>query len=211
MARFMLKLRKLLPVYFKKVKKEEVAVKKTIVKELMVPLEEYPTVSEESSVYEAVITLEKAQDNFDKSRYAHRAILVYDGEKRIVGKVSQWDLIKSLEPKYEGFGDIRSASLCGLSPSLIKSMMESSRLWQDDLDFLCNRVAGKKVKDIMYRPTEGEKVDEAATLGEALHCLILGHHQSLLVTREKNIVGILRLTDMFKLMCGRIKLCGIQK
>ncbi|MCD6293670.1 MAG: CBS domain-containing protein [Deltaproteobacteria bacterium] len=185
--------------------------KKTTVKEIMVPLEEYPTVPEEFSVYEAVITLEKAQDDFDKTRYAHRAILVYDGEKRIVGKVSQWDLIRSLEPKYEGFGDMRSTSLSGLSPLLIKSMMESSRLWQDNLDFLCHRVAGKKVKDIMYRPTEGEKVDENATLGEALHTLILGHHQSLLVTREKNIVGVLRLTDMFRLISERIKLCGIKE
>jgi len=186
-------------------------VKKTSIKALMVPLEEYPTVSEESSVYDAVIALEKAQDEFDKTRYRHRATLVRDERKRIVGKVSQWDLLRSLEPKYEGFGDMRSTSLSGLSPLLIKSMMESSGLWQDDLDFLCHRVAGKKVKDIMYRPTEGEKVEENATLGEALHTLIAGHHQSLLVTRDKDIVGILRLTDMFKLVCERIKSCGIQE
>jgi len=182
--------------------------KKITVKELMVPLEGYPTVPEDASVYEAVIALEKAQEAFYQTRYRHRAILVRDNSKRIVGKVSQWDFIKSLEPKYEGLGDMRSTSLSGLSPLLIKSMMDSSRLWQDDIDFLCQRAAGKKVKDIMYRPTEGEKVEENATLGEALHTLIVGHHQSLLVTREKNIVGILRLTDMFKLICERIKSCG---
>jgi len=92
---------------------------------------------------------------------------------------------------------------------LIRSMMEGFRLWQDDLDTLCNRTAGKRVKDIMYRSTEGEKVEESATLGEALHALIIGHHQSLLVTRGKDIVGILRLTDMFKLVSERIKSCGI--
>jgi CBS domain-containing protein len=185
--------------------------KKITVKELMVPLEEYPTVPDDASVYEAVIALEKAQEAFDQTRYRHRAVLVRDKSKRIVGKVSHWDLIKSLEPKYEGFGDMRSISLSGLSPLLIKSMMESSRLWQDDLEFLCKRAAGKRVKDIMYRPTEGEKVEENATLGAALHALILGHHQSLLVTRGKNIVGILRLTDMYKLVCERIKSSGIQE
>lgn len=106
---------------------------------------------------------------------------------------------------------MRSTSLSGLSPLLIKSMMESSRLWQDDLGSLCKRVAGKRVKDIMYRPSEGEKVEENATLGEALHGLIVGHHQSLLVTRDKNIVGILRLTDMFKMVCERIKSSGIRE
>jgi len=180
---------------------------KTTVKELMVPLEEYPTVPDDASVYDAVIALEKAQEAFDQTRYRHRAILVRDKSKRIVGKVSQWDLIKSLEPKYEGFGDMRSTSLSGLSPLLIKSMMESSRLWQGDLDIAFSRVAGKKVKNIMYCPTEGEKGEEDATLGEALHTLIVGHHQSLLVTRGNRIVGILRLTDMFNLVCERIKSC----
>jgi len=116
-------------------------------------------------------------------------------------------LIKSLEPKYEGFGDMRSASLSGLSPEFIRSMMQERSLWQDDLDAICNRAADKKVRDIMYRPTENEKVEEDALIGEALHALIVGHHQSLLVTRKKKIVGILRLTDMFKLVCERMRLC----
>ena len=178
---------------------------KTTVNELMVPLGEYPTVSEDATVYEAVSALEKAQEEFDKTRYRHRAILVHDGKKRIVGKVSQWDLIKSLEPKYEAFGDMRMTSLSGLSPLLVKSMREGFRLWQEDLDALCRKAAAKRVKDIMYRPAEGEKVEEAATLGEALHAFVVGHHQSLLVTKGKEIVGILRLTDMFKLLCEKIK------
>jgi len=182
---------------------------KITVKELMVPLEEYPTVSEDASIIEAVWALEKAQEEFDKTRYRHRAILVYDKKQNIIGKVSQWDLIKALEPKYNEFGDIRSASLSGLSPEFIRSMMQKRSLWQKDLDAICNRTAGKKVKDIMYSPTENERVEENATLGAALHALVVGHHQSLLVTRDRDIVGILRLTDMFKLVSERMKSCKI--
>lgn len=183
---------------------------KTTVRELMVPLSEYPVVSEDATLYEAVVALEKAQDEYDKTRYRHRAVLVRDKKKQIVGKMSQWDLIKSLEPKYEAFGDMRLTSLSGVSPELLRTMMKEYSLWQDDLEALCHRVAGKKVRDIMYRPTEGEKVEENATLGEALHALIVGHHQSLLVTKRKTIVGILRLTDMFKLLSEKIKSCTIQ-
>ena len=39
--------------------------------------------------------------------------------------------------------------------------------------------------------------NENATLAEAIHILVMGHHQSLLVTRGDEIVGILRLTDVF--------------
>jgi CBS domain-containing protein len=160
------------------------------VKDLLVHLEEYATVNEKSSLIEAIEALEKAQQGFDSSHYTHRAILVYDDNKRIVGKLSQWDVIKGLEPKYEAFGDIRSISLSGLSTEFIRSMME-------------------KRSEVMYKPTEGEMIDENATLGEALHILIIGHHQSLLVTRRGAIVGILRLVDVFKLVCERIKSCRI--
>jgi len=183
--------------------------RRTIVRDIMVPVEEYATVHEDSYLIDAIYTLEEAQKRFESSPYVHRAVLVYDDNKKIVGKLSQWDVIKCLEPKYEDFGNIRSTSLSGLSPEFIRSMMEKHNLWQEDLDAICNRVANKRVKDVMYTPTEGEKIEEDASLGEALHIFVIGHHQSLLVTREEEIVGILRLVDVFKLLCERIKLCRI--
>jgi len=53
---------------------------------LMVPLDEYATVSDDVSLYEAVIALEKAQEELDRKRhrYLHRAILVYDKNNNIM-------------------------------------------------------------------------------------------------------------------------------
>ena len=184
--------------------------KKIFVKDIMVPLHKYATVHEESLLIHAIRALEEAQRAFEESPYVHRAVLVYDDSRRIVGKLSQWDVIRSLEPKYDLLGDLRSTSLSGLSPEFLKSMMEKENLWQEDLDAVCNRVAKKRVKDVMYRPSEGEKIEEDATLGAALHMFVIGHHQSLLVTKGKEIVGILRLTDVFKLLCERMKQCAIQ-
>lgn len=59
----------------------------------------------------------------------------------------------------------------------------------------------------MYSPTEGEYVDENATLDEAIHMLVMGHHQSLLVTRNDDIIGILRLTDVFAAIFHTMKEC----
>lgn len=183
--------------------------RKLVVKDIMVPLERYATIHEDGHLIDAIDALEKAQKVFEESPYVHRAVLVYDDNNKIVGKLSQWDVIKNLEPKYERFGDIRSTSLSGLSPELIKSMMEKHNLWQADLDDLCNRIARKKVKDVMYKPAEGEKIEVDATMGEAMHSFIIGHHQSLLVTKDSEIVGVLRLTDVFKLLCERVKKCRI--
>jgi CBS domain-containing protein len=62
----------------------------------------------------------------------------------------------------------------------------------------------------MYTPTEGEYVPQDASLDQALHQLVVGHHQSLLVTKDgKEIVGILRLTDVFQEVCEMMKACQL--
>jgi CBS domain-containing protein len=179
------------------------------VKDLMVPLADYATVPEEATLSEAVLALEAAQARFDRSPYKHRAILVLDKAGHVVGKLSQWDLIKGLEPNYERIGDFRMTSRTGFSPDFIKSLIRSHGLWDQPLRDLCAKAARKRVSQIMYTPTEGEYVTEDASLNEAIHQLIVGHHQSLLVTRGKEIVGILRLTDVFREVCAIIKSCEV--
>ena len=57
-----------------------------IVKEMMIPLAEYTTVSEDANLLEAVMALEKAQVEFDQTGYRHRAILVLDQNGHIEGE-----------------------------------------------------------------------------------------------------------------------------
>jgi CBS domain-containing protein len=181
--------------------------KKKLVKDLMVPLSEYATVSEKATLYEAVLALEKAQQAFDQSRYRHRAILVYDENNHIVGKVSQLDILRSLEPKYEQIGITRSFPRFGLSPQFQKTMLEQLRFWDKPMDDISKKAGRLKVKEFMYAPTEGEFIEDNASMDEAINKLIVGHHQSLLVTSGDEIVGILRLTDMFMEIVQVIKAC----
>jgi len=185
---------------------------KTIaVKDLMVPLAEYATVSEEATLYEAYAALEEAQNRLDRDRYLylHRAVLVYDKNNKVVGKVSQLDALKALEPKYAEMGDTGSISRAGFSPQFLKSMLESASLWETPLKDICSKAAGRKVKHFMHTPTEGEFIQMEATLDEAIHLLLMGHHQSLLVEQGGEIVGILRLTDVFAQVFHMMKSCEI--
>ncbi len=176
----------------------------------MVPLAEYATVSEDAALYEAVLALEETQQKFDQRYYKHRAILVFDKDDQIVGKLSQLDVIRGLEPRYEKIGDLKTISRFGFSSEFIRSMLKNYGLWEKPMDDICRKAGQMKVKDIMYTPTEGEYVQEDATLDEAIHQLVIGHHQSLLViTKEKEIIGILRLTDVFKQICDIIKTCQL--
>ncbi|MBU3951965.1 MAG: CBS domain-containing protein [Proteobacteria bacterium] len=181
--------------------------KSIIVKDLMIPLSEYATVNDDADLSEALDALETAQEQFDKSRYRHRAILVLEKKTgKVIGKLSQLDVIRSLEPKYELFTEEKkfpqaSMSYLGFSPKFMNAILEQYELWYEPLNDICKNAGIKKVKEIMYTPTAGEYVNEEANLGVAVHQLIMGHHQSLLVIRDEDIVGILRLTDVFKEIC----------
>jgi len=179
-----------------------------IVTDLMVPLDEYATISEEATLYEAVTALEESKQRFDKNRHQHRAILVFDKNNHITGKISQLDVIRGLEPGYKEMGNIKGISRTGFSPDFFKSMIEKYNLWQRPLDHICSKASEIKVKDVMYIPAESEYVEDGASLNEAMHQLIMGHHQSLLIIRDKEIVGILRLTDVFDEVYQRIRTCA---
>jgi len=181
------------------------------VKDLMVPLDEYATVSEDATLYEAVQELEKAQEEFAQKgfHYLHRAILVFDKNKKIIGKVSQLDVLKALEPRYKEMGDMRRISTAGFSPEFLKSLMGQYSLCDKSFVDMCKKAADLQVKEFMYTPGEGEYVDEDVALCEAIHQLVIGHHQSLLVTRDQKIVGVLRLTDVFKEVFQMMKTCQL--
>ena len=177
------------------------------VKDLMVPVEEYATVSEEATLFEAIMALEKAQEKLDQARYKylHMAILVYDKNKKIVGKLSQLDALRALEPKYAGMGVARSITRTGFSPEFLKDMLEKHSLWDESPEDICKKAVNRKIKGYMHAPTEGEYIEEEASMREAAHLLVMGHHQSLLVTRDKEIVGILRMTDVFMVIFQLMK------
>ncbi|MGD8984613.1 MAG: CBS domain-containing protein [Desulfobacteraceae bacterium] len=183
--------------------------KSKTVKDLMVPLEDYATVSEEATLYDAVTALENAQEKFNRTthRYMHRAILVLDRNQDVVGKISQLDVLKALEPRYGKLEDNGMLSRAGYSPEFLKSMIQEHALWVHPLRDICSKAAKVKVKDFMYTPTEDEYVDEDVSLEEAIHILIMGYHHSLLVTKDGKILGILRLTDVFVAISDLIRTC----
>ena len=177
------------------------------VKKLMVPLSEYATVPDTATLFEAVLALEKAQEDYDYSKYRHRAILVYDQNNDIVGKISQMDVLRALEPKYEEIQGRSSVARFGFSKNFMKSMLEYYHFFDQPFGDICAKAGKLNVKQLMSAFSEGEHVDENASLDEVIHQLILGHRQSLLVTREEKIIGILRLTDVFTAVFHTMKAC----
>lgn len=183
--------------------------KEITVKEIMITLEQYATVHEHASLYEAVLALDKARKHKDTKD--PRAVLVVNSENHVVGKISQLDVIHAMEPNYAKItGHRPKASRIGFSNRFLRHIADDFNLWSNPLDEICKKAADVVVKDIMYAPsTEGEYVGEDAPLDQAIHQLIMGQHQSLLVVKNRRITGILRVADVFAEILRRMQACAI--
>ena len=178
-----------------------------LVKELMVPLSEYATVLEGSTLFDAVLALEKAQEEFDHTKYKHRGVLILDKNNRVIGKLGQLDVLRALEPKDEDSGEIKKLSQFGFSYNFVHKLRKQQRLKAAPLKDLCSKASKLRVEDFMQTPSEGEFIDQGETLEAAIMQLVMGHHLSLLVTRDNRIVGLLRLTDAFAAVFHTMKEC----
>ena len=180
-----------------------------LIKELMVPLSEYATVPEGSTLFDAVLALEKAQEEFDHTKYKHRGVLILDKKRRVIGKLGQLDVLRALEPKDETGEEFNELSQLGFSVNFVHKARMQRRMTAAPLKDLCSKASQLKVEDFMQAPSEGEIIEQDASLETAIMQLVQGRHLSLLVTRNKEIIGILRMTDVFAAVFHTMKECEI--
>jgi CBS domain-containing protein len=183
--------------------------KNKIVKDLMTPISEYETISIEADLYEAALALDKVRKDYEQGIYPHKILLISDEKGEIIGKISQLDVLRALEPKGKQIGDSKTLSRFGVSAKYLRPMLNQCEFWDKPLIDICRGAGRLKVQILVCAPAEGEYVPEDASLSEAIHQLALEHHQSLLVTRGKKIVGILRQTDMFKEVVQTLSVCEL--
>jgi Mg2+/Co2+ transporter CorB len=74
---------------------------------------------------------------------------------------------------------------------------------------VCSKASKLRVEDFMQTPSEGEYIEAEAYLDMAIMQLVTGRHISLLVTRNEEIIGILRMTDAFAAVFHTMKECEI--
>ena len=165
------------------------------IRHLMLPLHEYVVVAEDTTLKDALATLRDSQARLPEGRSPHRAVLVADGSGVIVGRLGQHEFLEALEPKYRVLDDVQRLSQAGLGESFVSSVMDNYRFWRDNLEVVCHRASNILVKDVMV--SAEVRIDEGASVTEAIHMFVMARAQSILVTSGTSVVGILRLSDLF--------------
>jgi CBS domain-containing protein len=141
--------------------------------EIMIPLKDYAVVSQETTIEEALKITEESYKKLPPEKYKHQGILVKDEEGKIVGKLTQADILRGLVQDYK----ISDKTFLGR----------------------CKALRDKEVQEFMT--TTALSVDANEELVHALLILQTSGQRGLLVTGEgKKPIGMLRLTDIYQLV-----------
>ena len=179
------------------------------VRELMRPVEEFPRISSQATLGEAVKALEKAQEDFISGRTSQRILLVNDEEGKIVGKISPMDVVRGLEPNYDNIDSLKNISHYHLGESALDSIKEQFRLWHKPLSDLCKKAYAVKIANFARMPTPAHTVDADDKMDNAFHFFVVGQHDSLFVRSGEEIVGLLRFSDVYRHIAKTMKECPV--
>lgn len=178
------------------------------VKEVMVPLAEYATVPAQATLQQAFIALQQANAQLAPDKRRHRAVLVLDDRGQLIGKIGMMEVLRGLEPKYRQLLSGRQGlAAMGFTRRFIQSMLTQHNLWDEEIDDICRKASTQTVRAFMVVPEESEYIELTASIDEALHHLVMGPYQSLLVNDGPEVVGILRLSDIFDEIAAMVQAC----
>jgi predicted transcriptional regulator len=149
------------------------------VKELMVPVSDYPRVAEDRSIFDALNILDAHRKRFARKEYRPRVVLVHDAGFNLVGGLDHTSMMRVLGGAQKAAWD-----------KVFAGPGEAAR--------------GAQVKDAMTRYGKEDHIEESASLAEAMPKLIHSKLHNLVVTAQGTTVGILRMSDTFNLVMNGI-------
>jgi len=168
--------------------KKAVAEEKRVM-DVMIPLEDYTTLSGERTIKEAMKELKESfTSRVSTSRImetGHRSVLVLDDKGRVQGILTIRDLLQGIMPKY----------LSAPKPSTADSIQYSPMFWKGMYTREVKELGKKKIREIMSPAPL--TIDGESNLLEAAYMMIKNGVRRLAVLSSGKVVGVIREQDLF--------------
>jgi hypothetical protein len=178
-------------------------------RDLMIPASECARVTEDRTIYDAVVMLEAWRQR-SQSEYRPRVVLVYDNDFRIIGSLRHIDLLRALASGRIVPAGTQGGAAVSTPAAPPASLAEQTKVWAEVLTHLHAAAHRVRVKEAMYHYQRQEYIDEHAPLEEVLSRLLSGPYLNLVVISATTTVGIVRLSDVFNLVCREIQRSGMK-
>lgn len=163
------------------------------IRDILVPLEEFPQVASDTTLRNAYALL---HERHMSGGWRFRHMLVFDDRTTLVGILSLQDLLRALMPDYI------KASLSALDSGPAPDYSGLSLLWQDGFDAQCARVADSPVAAHMTPVRHTIPADAPWT--QAAYLMIAHGVHMLPVLDDQQLIGVVRIVDVFNQAAERV-------
>jgi DNA-binding NarL/FixJ family response regulator/CBS domain-containing protein len=153
------------------------------VKDLMIPLEDYPHIPYWFTLRQAMAIVREASIKFEGS-FEPRAVLVFDEKYQLMGMLTLRDIIRGLEPKFA-----KDAGIIKADPNL-------AVLMGDMFGPGMKEASQKAVSEVMSPIRVTVNGDDPIT--KALFLMIQENVGMTPVLLDKKVVGMVRMSELFK-------------
>ncbi|MCX5891689.1 MAG: CBS domain-containing protein [Deltaproteobacteria bacterium] len=155
------------------------------VKDLMIPLEDYPHIPYWFSLRQAMAIVREAAIKFEGS-FEPRAVLVFDEKYQLMGILTLRDVIKGLEPRF-----LHETALVKADPSLT---------------VMIGDLFGPGLKEASQKPVSEVMSPIKVTIQgndpivKAIFLMIKENVGLMPVIQDNKVAGMIRLSDLFKVI-----------
>jgi predicted transcriptional regulator len=160
------------------------------VREIMVPVDQYPSVRDDATLQEAIKVIDGARLDVGGRKSQPRLLLVFDAIQVLVGYVRRRDIMRGLEPQFLVNQPLEYRKMRFDLPA-------DPNLSELPFDRTVSRIkqqATRPVSDVMRPiPTTIEADDH---LMKAIHEMVTLNLYLIPVIHEKRLVGVVRSVDM---------------
>jgi CBS domain-containing protein len=157
----------------------------TRIKDILIPLKEYPSIRDNATLRDAFAALHKYQTD---PHHSYRHVLVLDEADHLVGQLGMHDLLRGLLPEFlQQHGHFEGGAQPDY-PSL-------ALIWQETCETQCQEAADKPVLPFLGTVKNKVRVEDPLTL--AAYFMATSRASILPVIEGKRVIGVVRLLDVF--------------
>lgn len=156
------------------------------IRDICVPLSEYPHVRDTATLRDAFVVLRAGLSS--GRRYRH--VLVLNADNRLVGLLGMRDILRGLFPDY-----LRSQALKHHADGIVADFPSLTLIWAETCHTQCKEAANKPVAGFMGGIPATVRTEDPLT--KAAYLLVIHDVSMLPVVEGGNLVGVVRMIDVF--------------
>lgn len=157
------------------------------VRDIFIPLAEFPHIAHDASIREAFYVL---QHKHQTAGWRFRHLLVFDTQETLVGILGIRDMLRALMPDY-----LKTISVQHVANALPDDDASLSLLWQDSFSGQCQKMIEVRVESHMTPVKKTVKTDDPLT--RAAYLMISHNVDMLPVLEGDKVAGVVRIVDVF--------------